>query len=383
MDAKWCKQDKHNQFDCLIDFNDWLDGEEELAETKRSELSLDQFSYPSKALFAGDKNAYHEVLAEYRIQQIQKALSHTWLTDTCGDIHWYQKNQSRLMQLLDLIAKKEVVPFIGAGLSVNGGFPTWKTHLKAQGRTAGLNGAAVDELIDQGDYEEVIHQIEQQDYLETFEQELFDSFIHVSNIPESIMLLGSLFSDTLITTNYDCLLEHTYQTEFSSDVEVIDNREPNKRPDQKKISIIKLHGDIHSPQSCIMGKNQYDAAYGAGDIDLSLPLPKLLEFHFTTNSLLFLGCSLNNDRTVEAFKKIKKQARADAKTLPIHYSIEQAPETEAEISVRNNELLKMGVAPIWFQPEQFDTIVDILKYAQHEMNYREAMTPPKKEEVTI
>jgi hypothetical protein len=117
-----------------------------------------------------------------------------------------------------------------------------------------------------------------------------------------------------------------------------------------------------------------NAAYGINGIDLSLPLPKLLEFHFTSNSLLFLGCSLNNDRTVETFKKIKKQARADGKTLPIHYSIEQAPETEAEISVRNNELLKMGVAPIWFQPKQFDTIVEILKYAQHEMNYREAMT---------
>ena len=374
MDADWCKQELHNQYECLADFNNWLDGDDEQAEARKSKLNLEQFSTPSKVLFVGDRNAYHSVLTQYRTDFMKSALSHAWLTDTCGDLHWYKKNQSRLMQLLDLIAKSDVVPFVGAGLSVNGGFPTWKAHLKVQGRTAGLDGRAVDELIKDGNYEEVIHQIEQQDYLETFEKELVDSFTHIEQIPESIMLLGSLFKDTLITTNYDRLIEHAYEVEFNCNVEVIDNRNPNKAPDQKKISVIKLHGDIHSPQSCIMGKNQYDSAYGEGDVDLSLPIPKLLEFHFTSNSLLFLGCSLNNDRTVDVFRKIKAQARSEGKTLPFHFSIEQAPEIEADIVKRNSYLLKIGITPIWFQPEQFDTIVDILKYAQHEMNYRNAMT---------
>lgn len=373
MDANWCKRERHNQYECLADFNNWLDGDDEQAEATKSELNLEQFSTPSKVLFVGDRNAYHSILTQYRTDFMKSALSHAWLTDTCGDLHWYKKNQSRLMQLLDLIAKSEVVPFIGAGLSVSGGFPTWKAHLKVQGRTAGLDGTAVDELIKEGKYEEVIHQIEQQDYLETFEQELVDSFTHIEQIPESVMLLGSLFKDTLITTNYDRLIEHAYDVEFDCDVEVIDNRDPNKAPDSQKISVIKLHGDIQSPQACIMSKNQYDTAYGT-DIDLSLPIPKLLEFHFTSNSLLFLGCSLNNDRTVDVFRKIKAQARIDGKTLPSHFSIEQAPELEADIVKRNNNLLKIGVTPIWFQPEQFDTIVDILRYAQHEMSYRDAMS---------
>jgi NAD-dependent SIR2 family protein deacetylase len=381
MDTKWCKQDQHNQFDCLIDFNDWLDGEEELAETTRIDFNIDHFSYPSKALFVGEKDAYDEILEDYRSRFLIKVLSEDWLTQVCGDSHWVQKNQSRLFQLLDLIYKKEVVPFIGAGISGDGGFPTWKEHLKVQARTTGLDPKVTAALIADGQYEEVINQIEQKGFREAFKQEIRDSFSLIGQIPESLFVLESLFQDTLFTTNYDRLLEQAYQTGDTERIEVIDNRNPNKIPEVEKISIIKLHGDIQTPQTCIMGTKQYDDAYGLNTIDLSLPIPKLLNYHFTNSSFLFLGCSLNNDRTVQTFEKIRQDANNKGIDLPQHFSLEQARETEAEISDRNNYLLKLGIIPIWFPVNKFDTIVEILKYAQHEMNYRKAMTPPIKEEV--
>ena len=374
MDAKWCKQDKHNQFDCLIDFNDWLDGEEELAEAKRSELNIDQFSYPSKALFAGDKNEYLSVLAEYRQQFQQKALSFEWLTESFGNAHWYDRNQSRLINLLNLIENKDIIPFVGAGISKSGNFPTWKEHLKEQGRTADLNGDLVDQLIDSGQFEQVIHLIEQQNYLDAFEQELEDSFSHIDYVPEITRLLAELFTDTVITTNYDKLLEHTFENDFNKTIQLIDNRDPNKKRNNDAVSVIKLHGDILTPQHCIMSQNHYNNAYGNDCIDLTLPIPKFLQQTFTSSSLLFLGCSLNNDRTVEVFKHIKQQARVDGVDLPKHYSIEQAPDSKQGIAKRNQALLEMGVTPIWFQPGEFDTVTEILKFAMHEVKYRKAMT---------
>jgi NAD-dependent SIR2 family protein deacetylase len=374
MDAKWCKQDKHNQFDCLVDFNEWLDGGDDLAEAKRVEFNIDQFSYPSKALFVGEKDTYNEILKEYRDRFLLKALSDDWLTQICGDSHWVKKNQSRLFQMLDLMYKKQVVPFIGAGISVDGGFPTWKEHLKVQARTAGFDSNQTIDLIANGQYEEVINQIEKKGFREAFKQEIRDSFSMVGEIPESLFLLESLFRDTIFTTNYDRMLEQAYQTGDSARIEVIDNRNPNKIPEADKISIIKLHGDIQSPQTCIMGTNQYDEAYGLNTIDLSLPIPKLLHYYFTNSSFLFLGCSLNNDRTVQTFKKIRQDANRRSLDLPQHFSLEQARETEVEISDRNNYLLELGIIPIWFPVNQFDSIVEILKYAQHEMNYREAMS---------
>ena len=374
MDSSWCQEGLHYQYDFLADFNNWLEGDDELAEAKREELQIDQFMSPSKALFAGDKNQYFSVLAEYRQQFQQKALSLEWLNEICGDTHWYTKNQRRLDQLLNLIEDEDIIPFVGAGLSVAGGFPTWKSHLKEQGRTAGLDGDEVDQLIDNGQFEQVIHLIEQQDFLEAFEQELEDSFSHVDYIPETTRLIAELFTDTVITTNYDKLIEYTLENDFNKPVQLIDNRNPNEPRDNEAVSVIKLHGDIRTPQHCIMSQNHYNNAYGEGAIDLTLAIPTFLRQTFISSSLLFLGCSLNNDRTVEVFKQIKQQARADGDILPKHYSIEQAPDTEDGISARNQELLSMGITPIWFQPGEFDTVTEILKFASHEVKYRLAMT---------
>ncbi|HIF9379199.1 TPA: SIR2 family protein [Photobacterium damselae] len=380
MNSTWCQQGGHSQFDCLTDFNDWLEGEDALAEAKREDLQIDQFSSPSKALFAGDKNAYIAVLNEYRKQFMQKALSSEWLTDICNSNHWYVRNENRFLQLLNLIEKGEVVPFIGAGLSKDGGFPTWKEHLKAQGRTAGLDSEEVDQLITNGEYEQVIHKIEQRGYLEAFEQELEDAFCHVKQIPETTQIIAKLFTDTVITTNYDKLLECTFENEMDKAVEVIDNREPNKLRDVDKVSVIKLHGDINTPQHCIMSQNHYNAAYGFGQIDLTLSIPKFLKSTFTNSSLLFLGCSLNNDRTVDVFRRIKQRAREDGLTLPKHFSIEQVPFCEQDefdedlLTTRNQDLLNIGITPIWFPTDQFDVITEILKFMLHEMNYRKAMT---------
>jgi len=377
MDSSWCQDGLHYQFDFLNEFNDWLEGDEELAEGKRDDLQIGHFTSPSKALFAGDKNEYYSVLAEYRQQVQQKALSFEWLTECFDGGHWYERNQSRFINLLNLISNKDIIPFVGAGISKSGNFPTWKEHLKTQGRTAGIDGTEVDQLIDNGQFEQVIHLIEQQDYLEAFEQELEDSFSHVSYVPEVTRLIAELFSDTVITTNYDKLIEHTLENDFNQTIQLIDNRNPNEPRDNEAVSVIKLHGDIQTPQHCIMSQNHYNAAYGNGSIDLALPIPTFLQKTFTSSSLLFLGCSLHNDRTVDVFKQIKQQARIDSLDLPKHYSIEQASNTEEGITARNQELLAMGITPIWFQPGEFDTLTEILKFAIHEVKYRKAMTPPK------
>jgi hypothetical protein len=56
-------------------------------------------------------------------------------------------------QLIQCLEAGNVAPFIGAGLSVAGGFPSWKEHLRQQGRTAGINNAHIEDLLAKGQYE--------------------------------------------------------------------------------------------------------------------------------------------------------------------------------------------------------------------------------------
>jgi hypothetical protein len=177
-----------------------------------------------------------------------------------------------------------------------------------------------------------------------------------------------LFTDTVITTNYDRLIEHAYDTGKKGSFQIINGMDTLEKPAVDRVTIIKLHGDIQNPVRCILSKNQYDEAYGHNRLNMTLPIPKLLSYYFRNSSLLFLGCSLNNDRTIQVFRAVKDSI-GDAVT-PQHFSIEQAPDDEQELVDRNAHLATLGIAAIWFEKGNFDYVENILRLAKNELRYR-------------
>jgi hypothetical protein len=265
----------------------------------------------------------------------------------------------------------DVVPFIGAGLSQPGGFPTWQDHLRQQGRTAGIDPAEVEGLLAQGRYEDIVDLIEHQRGGDVFAQELRDVFGRNGVIPEAEYLITELFADTLITTNYDRLIEQSFDLGGGKALEVLTPANILQSLDAAKVTVIKLHGNIQNPASCILSKSQYDAAYGTTEtINLSLPISQALNYYFRNSNLLFLGCSLNQDRTIRVFEAIKAQAKAERVDLPQHFSIEQCPADEAALIARNEYLLRLGITPIWFPVGEFDHVAGILRLARNELKYR-------------
>lgn len=370
----WCDRDEHQKFEYFVDFNEWLDGSEDEAKAIRAANGLTKVSQPSKALFAGDKNAYEEAFRNYRLQRRHEVLSGQFIEDTYGDNHWFDINEERFDQLVSCLWRNSVVPFIGAGVSVSGGFLTWKEHLRKQGRTAGINSAVIEAHLAKGEYEAVIEAIEATPRgSDVFAQQLRDAFSKTGSLEDITLLISELFSDTLITTNYDRLLEQCFDVGPGVEVQVINGTNALDEPDPAKVTIIKLHGDIGKPYSCILGKRHYDAAYGETELDLARPIPKLLRYYFTTSSLLFIGCSLNNDRTIQVFKAVKGELGDDDR--PEHFSIEQAPMNEADLRARNAELLDLGIVPIWFPKGDFDKVEAILRHARNELNYKQSDTP--------
>lgn len=369
----WCERDEHKQFESFVDFNDWLDGDEAAAKAIRAANGLTKISRPSKALFAGDRNAYEQVFRSYRLQRRHEVLSGQYITDTYGDNHWFERNEERLDQLVSCLLDDSVVPFIGAGVSVAGGFPTWKDHLRQQGKTAGINATIIEDYLAQGEFEAVIETIEAKCGADVFAQEIRDVFSKTGSLEAITLLISELFPDTLITTNYDRLIEQCFDVGPGDEVQVINGTSAMETPDPAKITVIKLHGDIGNPKRCILGKKQYDAAYGETNLDLARPIPKLLSYYFRTSNLLFIGCSLNNDRTMEVFKAVKEELGDGDR--PEHFSIEQAPETEEDLVNRNAVLLDLGIVPIWFPKGEYDKVEAILRHARNELNYKRSNSP--------
>ncbi len=373
MDAKaetWCDRDEHKLFEYHLDFNEWLDGDE--GATQRAACRVDGISVPSKAFYAGDKEAYEQAFKEYRRERRHEVLNDAYLCEHFTDDHWFERNLQHFDQLVEQLEAGNVVPFIGAGLSVAGGFPSWEDHLRTQGRTAGIDSAHIEELLASGQYEVVIAEIEASRGRDVFIQEIRDVFSKTGEITDATLLITELFPDTVITTNYDRLLEQAFDTGATNAFQVINGLNALAEPCTDRVTIIKLHGDIKSAGQCILSKSQYDQAYGNGRIELSFPIPKLLEYYYKNSSLLFLGCSLNNDRTVQVFREIKQgieQKHGDI-VIPQHFSIEEAPETEQVLCDRNAYLAKLGITGIWFEQGEFQYVEDMLRLARNELSYR-------------
>jgi hypothetical protein len=362
----WCDKDEHKLYEYYADFNEWLESEEGLSLIQ--EYGIYNLPQPSKALFAGDKAAYDQVFEMYRTSCRDVALNELYLEEQFGDNHWFERNLERFEQLVNCLVHDNVVPFIGAGLSVAGRFPTWKDHLRQQGKTANIPSEHIENLLVEGEYEIIIAEIEAIRGREVFTQEIRDVFARTGTIPEAIWRLTELFTDTLITTNYDRLIEQAYDTGKKNAVQIINGMNALEKPESDKVTIIKLHGDIQKPAKCILSKKQYDDAYGAEALDMEKPIPKLLSYYYKNSSILFLGCSLNNDRTVQVFRAIKTQIGDE--DIPQHFSIEQAPEDINELADRNAFLLNLGITAIWFEKGCFDYIESVLRLAKNELRYR-------------
>lgn len=362
----WCDEDRHNLFEYFTDFNEWIDGDE--GQEIRDRYRINNLSQPSKAFYASDPEAYNQAFKIFRKERKDQILSEEYIREQFTDDHWFQRNEERFEQLEKCLIERTVVPFVGAGLSVEGGFPTWKGHLIQQGRTSGLDADHVKELLDNGLYETVIEEIEAKGYRDAFIQEIKDVFSKTGKLTDTTLRLSELFTDTIITTNYDHLIELGFKTGVENNIQLIDSSNILEKPDQNKTTVIKLHGDINKPAKCILGKNQYDEAYGNGTLDLSKPIPKLLSFHYRTSNLLFLGCSLNQDRTMQVFQAVKDEI-GDV-DRPQHFSIESMPENEMELVERNKYLLSFGITPIWFPSGSYDFIENILRLARNELRYR-------------
>lgn len=178
----WCTEDEHYRYEHFADFNEWLDSEE--GQEVRAEYGVDALPQPSKALFSGDRSGYDEAFQAFRKERRHEALSESYFFEQFSDDHWFQRNVDHFIQLVELMYAGAVVPFVGAGVSVSGGFSSWKDHLRRQGKTAHISSDRIEALLASGAYETVLEEIEAVRGREVFINEIRDEFSRSGTIPD-------------------------------------------------------------------------------------------------------------------------------------------------------------------------------------------------------
>lgn len=225
-------------------------------------------------------------------------------------------NQKNFDSLIEKIRLNQIVPYIGAGMSMlfKDVYPSWGGFLNRTFKEFAdpLQKEVFDELSyeDKADflYEEMGKVTFARHLKETFGQNHLEKDV-CDFVDKSIYLLPIIFEKGLvITTNYDKVIEKAY---ILHNV-VLSVAHPghfeslNGALRDNELLLYKIHGDISEPiDSIILTKAQYEYAYN------NLQLIETLKQIYISKSMLFLGCSLERDRPIELLCEISKSGMSN------------------------------------------------------------------------
>ncbi|NVB37261.1 SIR2 family protein [Pseudenhygromyxa sp. WMMC2535] len=217
--------------------------------------------------------------------------------------------------------------------------------------------------LDQGEYEEVAQEIIAQRGRHMFDLEVEARYSSKAELSGPVLQIRALTEKFVITTNFDEVLELAFRTQDSPFSEVW---HPASIPDEvirvstgpDSTALIKLHGDSKYANGRVFTKSEYDLFYGA-PLDMDRPLPKLLATLYSRQCMLFIGCSLCSDRTLDVFRQTIQ--REGAGRVSRHFAILECPD-DGDILDREKFLTEINIVPIWFPKGDFTAIEALLEY---------------------
>lgn len=302
------------------------------------------------------------------------------MSTTKDVLNCYKENAAIYKKLLEDMKRERVVPFIGAGISAKY-YPTWNMFLteciKGEGKK---HEDTMAKMLAEHHYEEAASYIQEvlgeMRFRDRMQSAFSDEKLEGADVTITLQLICLLFRQTVITTNFDHVLKWAYEKMGNSFVEQVTPRRKLDAPAIDRIwrqhSLIKLHGSISREEDIVLTKEEYDLIYGKSSL-LKTPFTKLLRNIYTNNVLLFLGCSLNADRTMMVLENILEKEKRDQYHYafmelpketenainpyePIIYEAENKLEEMAELERR---LSNLRIRVIWFPYRKYEAI-DIL-----------------------
>jgi hypothetical protein len=296
-----------------------------------------------------------------------------------------RENQSTFDMLVrQLRSPMGVVPFVGAGFSAPFGFPQWSKFITNAAEFHSSPEQVLD-LVAKGDYIEAASLLWKESP-DRFQMRVANEFgMDVSpqqTISAAVGLLPALGGGPVITTNFDHVLETAFRAAGSPFDNIITGPQPDSligAMHRNEHVLIKMHGDASDRSARVFTGKEYGLQYSKGSEsgdarshDRPATISQLAWILFTNRPLLFLGCSLDRDRTLDVLRDIKKD-------LPglNHYAILAGAFGISQHRKRRLELDAYGVNPLWFYPGDFYRIIFLLRELIQEASTRMVWKPTR------
>jgi len=272
-------------------------------------------------------------------------------------------NVNTLKELTALIKNNRIIPFVGAGMSIDI-YGSWGSALEriVDGHIYGSAAKEVQSSIDSFHYEEAAEKISGLLGVTDFHDQLVTVF-GASRITDVILkkmpvrYLPKIFKDSLVvTTNFDKVLERVFLMEqHSFEEKVVLSHLTGWQAERSQRGslhyLIKIHGCVSAPDEVVMTKTSYDGLYKEKSPHISH-----LRSILGGNNLLFIGCGLMKDRTVDLLREVG---------LGGHYAIlEMNGEAEDDAFQQRKRLMSndLKMHCIWYPKGEHRCVGDILEY---------------------
>jgi hypothetical protein len=210
------------------------------------------------------------------------------------------------MSLLDELAEEfnqDTILFIGSGASVPSGLPSWwllVSWLRDYTSELGGNVETADVFLNEARPNLIDAASALTSQLSHFKKSLADFFVEYEKcnifrlaVPQKVhQLIAQLPTSSIITPNYDVLLEKIYR-DTGSDLQVVHKEDKDLLNEilrgRLKDYIFKYHGCITKPENIVLDFNQYNAAKFKPSFDM-----ECLKSLIVAKTFVFIGAGLDD-----------------------------------------------------------------------------------------
>ena len=188
------------------------------------------------------------------------------LLDLASQVLGTHDNAHRFEALKKARSSQNVVPFLGAGLSMPSGYPGWTNFLWSLQEESHVNAADLESLLLLGDYEGAAQLIHDDLGSALFNKQLQECFDRGCSATGAINLLPLVFPDSnVVTTNFDKLLESAFSGQSQGfDQTILGSHlgEALRILNTGGRYLLKLHGSCETVANRVLLRDEYNQAYG-------------------------------------------------------------------------------------------------------------------------
>lgn len=245
-----------------------------------------------------------------------------------------------MQSLLDALRNQDAILFVGAGVSMNVGLPSWSKLVGEIAKQVGYDPDIFSQLGDHltlAEYYFLLHNSlgKLRSWMDT-EWHSGDQRQKVNKSDIHRMLVTLPFSK-IYTTNYDRYLEWACEAHGRPFVKIT-NVGDLVHADDKKLQIIKFHGDFDDDPSIVLTESSYFERLG-----FETPLDIKLRADVLGKTILFVGYSLSDINMRLLFYKLHRlwEDSPYANARPNSYLFLTRPNPVQELILRQR-----GIEPI-------------------------------------